>query len=228
MTLDTRRAELHDKAQNLAFHFYIRSGKVPPLIAGIAEVTSTTEAFKTALKFDPDQPRVPAGNGQESGQWTSGGDGGGGNKDPGAVPVTLSDGSVVNNPNTGKPLLMPKGVSLSDNAATGQAMGLLPPPAGEIALAAYMWPGRPMDYQRLYDGGKFNATYTDFGNYNFGVVTAAMGYSLSQAMIAAGAFNKYVQRNRDTSGAHQTDASENTFIPMGFNDYASKRITSGN
>jgi hypothetical protein len=33
-------------------------------------------ALLALLKFDPDQPRVPAGSGRESGEWTAG-DGGG-------------------------------------------------------------------------------------------------------------------------------------------------------
>ena len=67
-----------------------------------------------------------------------------------------------------------------------------------------------------------------FGNYNYGVVAAAAGYSLDEATIAAGAFNKYWSRNIDTSGAYGTDASENIFIPMGYQAYTSGNIISGN
>jgi hypothetical protein len=66
MTLELRRTELHEKAQNLAFHYYIRSGIVPPLVAGIVAVTSSPEAFKTALPISRAfPPAIPmAGNGR--------------------------------------------------------------------------------------------------------------------------------------------------------------------
>jgi hypothetical protein len=234
--IEDKRNELHEKAYNLAFHYYIRSGQVPPLVAAIASVTSSKAAFETAMrKYSADQPRVPAGNGRESGRW-AGGNGSGdtsSQKDPGAVPVKLNDGSTVLNPNTGNPVLMPKGVSLSDNAKTGETLNSLPSifsgdvasPQKEQAMVNLLGTNGLMDYQRLYDGGKFNATYTDFGNYNYGVVAAADGYTLPQAMLSAGLHNVYVG-NHDVNLPYLVDHSENTFIPMGYSDYTSGRITS--
>lgn len=42
--------------------------------AALDEVRGMRRAL--ALKYNPDQPRVPAGNGRESGRWTYGGEGG--------------------------------------------------------------------------------------------------------------------------------------------------------
>ena len=47
--IEAKREELHEKAKNLAFHYYVRSGQVPPLVAGIIGVTASAEAFEQAL-----------------------------------------------------------------------------------------------------------------------------------------------------------------------------------
>jgi hypothetical protein len=41
----------------------------------IAAITAGGPAFEQLQKYDPDQPRVPAGSGKTSGEWTSGGGG---------------------------------------------------------------------------------------------------------------------------------------------------------
>ena len=86
MTAEEKIAYLRHKAERTAFLWYMRKGTIPPLLACILEATASPQAF---LKYNPDQPRVPAGSGPISGQWTSGGgdDGADGIDDPGIVPV---------------------------------------------------------------------------------------------------------------------------------------------
>lgn len=72
MNLEERLAELrydiHQKAKYLSAACVRYYGAVPTLTAEIVEYTGFI------LKFNPDQPRVPAGN-PDGGQWTSGGGG---------------------------------------------------------------------------------------------------------------------------------------------------------
>ncbi len=220
---EKERKELHEKAVNLAFAFYLRKGRILPIINEVAALTASPDIFAKALhKFNQNHDPV-------NGQFTSGASGSAADsntssrkKDPGAIPVKLSDDSTVINPKTNQPLLMPADVSLSNNAKTGENMRFLPSvltgdimsPDKERAMIDQLDTNRPMDYQRLYDDGKINKTYIDFGNYNYGVVAAAAGYTLPQAMLAAAFHNRSVG-NPDTSGTWGTDSSESTFIPMG-------------
>jgi len=130
-------------------------------------------------------------------------------EDPGPAKAVLNNGEAVIN-DKGETLLMPSGVSLSDNAALGEKLSLLPSvftpgisaptpllyginslPAKETAMIALFAPGQSMDYQRTYSDtpDHINEAYINFGNYNFGVVSAAAGYDLNQALSAAGAVN---------------------------------------
>ncbi|HET6390781.1 phage portal protein [Hyphomicrobium sp.] len=54
-----------------------------------------------ALKYNPDQPRVPAGNGDISGEWTNG-SGGGGRTDDGRVRVAQARGGRGRSPISGR------------------------------------------------------------------------------------------------------------------------------
>jgi hypothetical protein len=85
MQLEAKLLALHRKAHRVAFTHYLRKGFVPPFFTEIVEATSSVKAF---LKYNADQPRVPAGSGRESGRWTSGGgDGGNTIDDPPIQPV---------------------------------------------------------------------------------------------------------------------------------------------
>jgi hypothetical protein len=89
--------------------------------------------------YNPDEPRLAAGQ-TGGGQWTTGGGAGDDRNADGSpstavathhapgdpVPVVLRDGSVVINPNTHEPLLMPYGVSLEDNAKFGESISGYP------------------------------------------------------------------------------------------------------
>ena len=48
-----------------------------------------------------------------------------------------------------------------------------------------------MDYQSVYsvDKGSYNARYISFGNFNYGVVMAAAGFSLEEAEFFAAIVN---------------------------------------
>jgi hypothetical protein len=91
-------------------------------------------------------------------------------------------------------------------------------PIREAAMSALFLPGQPMDYQRVYgNNGLINRTFIGFGNYNFGVVAAAGGYSLNQALIGAGAANLLGTGSR--SGPYLNNPQNVPFITQGFNDY---------
>ena len=224
--------------------------------------------------FDPNEPRVPAGE-TGGGEWTDGGrsadsgSGGSGTREPdfsadpsGAsvydalyrpsaadppiqplgvaqtidptkpVPVVLPDGTTVTGPD-GAPILMPSGVSLADNAALGELLSQEPsyitgpPPTifdeteRDAAMLALFQEYGPMDYQR--SSGVFNADYRDFGNYNYGVVAAAAGYTKDQALAAAGAYN--ATRSNDTSGVYGNSPRNAEYIEKGYDDYVAGKIT---
>ena len=63
--MERRLAALHDKAARLAFRHYLRSGRVPQQVK---DVLAATESLAAVWKYDPNQPRVPAGN-PAGGQW---------------------------------------------------------------------------------------------------------------------------------------------------------------
>lgn len=80
-----------------------------------------------------------------------------------------------------------------------------------------------MDYQRTYgSNGLINSTYIDFGNFNFGVVAAAMGYNQAQALAGAGLANLLGSGNK--SGAFFTNPRNNVFIKAGYSAFISGRI----
>jgi RHS repeat-associated protein len=148
------------------------------------------------------------------------------------VPVVLDDGTIVQNPRTGGPLLQPAGVSLNTNAAIGQVLRYLPtffstppgPPIRESAMTALFAPWRSMDYQRIYGtGGLINRDFVDFGNYNYGIVSAAAGYKLADALFAAGIAN-FVIHGGDRSGPFFNNPRNMIFIGLGYNDFTTGRI----
>ncbi len=61
-------AALKNTAELLSFKCYIRTGKVPQEVRYILQ---ELQQFGEEMKYDPNQPRVPAGS-PDGGQWTSG------------------------------------------------------------------------------------------------------------------------------------------------------------
>jgi hypothetical protein len=85
-----RAAELWNDGEKALAHIHLAHAGVPPceeeqalrlfVADELIEAGVTPHALMKApplalLKFNPDQPRVPAGSGRESGEWTSGGAG---------------------------------------------------------------------------------------------------------------------------------------------------------
>lgn len=167
-----------------------------------------------------------------------------------SVHITLNDGSIVHNPRTGNALQMPSGVSLKANIESGKWLATLPtlPTLSNVTreemMINYFKPGGTMDYQRTFsvDKGKINPLYIDFGNYNYGVVAAAAGYSLNQALDAAAIVNgRNIKkdllyslngdRNMITNPFNATrenplfsNPRNNIFIINGYNDYKSGKL----
>ncbi|GAC1430258.1 MAG: hypothetical protein NVSMB62_27690 [Acidobacteriaceae bacterium] len=89
--------------------------------------------------------------------------------------------------------------------------------------------GGPMDYQR--PNGWFAAfvfkdthfEYRSVTNYNFGVVSAAAGYDLNEALSSAGLYNRTFgkARSTDTSWGIQQDAVND--IMQGWGDYYGRK-----
>src|SRR5208337_3942150 len=171
------------------------------------------------------QTADPANSLVASGTSAPSSDNSGAPKSSAPVPVVLNNGTVVQNPLTGGPLLQPAGVSLAQNAQTGRVLSLLPSgfslpatPIREAAMAELFLPGQPMDYQRA-DGnsGRINRTYIAFGNYNYSVVAAAAGYTKDQALLGAGAANLLGSGNE--SGPLFNNPINVPFINAGYDAY---------
>jgi hypothetical protein len=85
-------------------------------------------------------------------------------------------------------------------------------------MARLFLPGQPMDYQRVYgSNGLINRTYIAFGNYNFGVVAAAAGYTKAQAHLGAGAANLLGSGNK--SGPLFNNPMNIPLIDAGYDAY---------
>jgi pimeloyl-ACP methyl ester carboxylesterase len=90
------RIDIHEKAQGLSHAYAGCYGMIPPFIQGIVDYTGFV------LKYNPDQPRVPAGN-PDGGQWTSGDGGGDGSNNTATILPKISvpnpSGQPVNQAN---------------------------------------------------------------------------------------------------------------------------------
>lgn len=68
------------------------------------------------------------------------------------------------------------------------------------------------------DDSNFNGKYRNVTNYNYGVVSAAAGYSMESTLDNAGMYNRYFGRTTpdDTQYGIRQDAVNN--ISQGWND----------
>jgi hypothetical protein len=199
--------------------------------------------------FDPDEPRddrgrwTDGGGGDEPSQATGAETAIGGSstivKDPdsGATnspssPPTLANakGETVIDPNTKQPYPVPPGMDIAANVAKGKTIA---PLAGSLEIdgipvdgrAAYMtaWfaPGFEMDYQRpIWTFGPRAMQYRNVTNYNFGAVAAAAGYTLEQALVSAGTYNRNLGNPQSTDTRYGIPADAVGNITQGWNDSA--------
>ena len=89
-------------------------------------------------------------------------------------------------------------------------------------MVALFAPGGAMDYQRSYGtNGYINSDYVDFGNYNYGVVSAAAGYTEEEALFGAGVVNSrnIGNPNVNTSGPYFSNPRNNQLIQAGYEAY---------
>ncbi|MGH7248269.1 MAG: hypothetical protein ACREH9_09210, partial [Pseudomonadota bacterium] len=106
-----RAAELWNEGEKALAHIHLAFARLPPCDgedqmlrlflaeeclaagvtpAGLMQAQGFVPALLALLKYNPEQPRVPAGSGRESGQWTSGGESAGVSAPPAtAVPASL-------------------------------------------------------------------------------------------------------------------------------------------
>jgi RHS repeat-associated protein len=142
------------------------------------------------------------------------------------VPVVLngSNSAAVRDPYTKGPLLQPAGVSLADNARDGEKLRDKSFLTKAKAMYDRFWHNKSEDYQRVaaQDGKKFDKTFSDFGNYNYGVVAAAAGYTIGQATLGAGVANLF--GGGEKSGKYFNDPRNMHFFVLGFNAYQSGQI----
>jgi hypothetical protein len=83
--------------------------------------------------------------------------------------------------------MQPSTVNLASNAKEAKGwMGI----TASAHMAKKFRRGGDWDYQRTFgSGGKVNPIYINIGNYNYGVVAAAAGYTLDEAQAATGIVN---------------------------------------
>lgn len=132
-------------------------------------------------------------------------------------------------------MLVPEDVSLADNAKFGErilsdynATATVDPDAATEGRHAVMLklflPHGDMDYQRTYGTeDKINQDYVDVGYYNYGMVSAAAGFSRQEAQMYAGVFNR-LYGGGDKTGPYGNKKDYLPVLLRGYDDYASGRI----
>ena len=146
-------------------------------------------------KFDPDEPRIPAGNGRESGRWTNEeivpasflSDLLGGRRyrvihgvPANAVAVIPPDGRPIEDPSSPTQVLMaPPHADFRQVYAAGQLVA--PLPEGAQLTAAYNAVGHEgtYDFQRIPSQRIIYADYVNASNYAVGVFMAGAGFSMA-------------------------------------------------
>jgi hypothetical protein len=138
------------------------------------------------------------------------------------------DGSFVIDPNTGDPFPS-AGIDMMANIRAGQRMGEMGGTGLTYGIfASQVATGSSMDYQRP-DGliasfrGSFQINYTNVTAYNFGVVSAAAGIPLSNALSAAGSYNLVFGNPSNANTSYGLAAGRVVNIVQGYNDYQGGR-----
>ena len=157
---------------------------------------------------------------------------------PGSKYVTLNGGTVLWTAPykhlKGGPMLVPADVSLSDNARVGQKIlaaynedakinSVIAAEISDAKMAKLFGRGGEMDYQRTYGShDKINNDYVDVGNYNYGIVAAAAGYSWTYAAAAATVVNW--TGGGDKSGRLGSNPRNLEIARRGYDDYKAGKI----
>ncbi|MGH6839211.1 MAG: hypothetical protein ACREDT_10525 [Methylocella sp.] len=172
------------------------------------------------IKYDPDQPRVPAGSGRESGQWTSGDAAAGGDASvltEGRSAATVSDkvhvvydlpkdAIVVTRPEDGTAiedqyslngkLMAPPRADFREAYAAGEKIANWPIAeriaAGHAALAQW----GTYDYQRDKATNTYFEEYADAANYAVGVFMAGAGYGKWESVAIAQGWGFFTSSNK--------------------------------
>ena len=149
--------------------------------------------------FNPNQPRVPAGN-PDGGQWTS--EGGGSSGGGGQQRVRLADAGSAVNPGVTSDALPPgvhdvQNVSPaldSDAGYLGEMPSSIPPRVdideniqqAEAHKFDYLWFYNQVHNKGPWDYKQLDKDYADFGNFNYGAAGRAAGFSEDTLLRAAG------------------------------------------
>jgi len=166
-------------------------------------------------KYDPDQPRVPAGSGRESGQWTSGGgaastlvEGRSGAENSSkvkhvhtlpedAIVVQRPDGTTIYDPDseTGK-LMAPPRANFREVYAAGQQLASHPIWEHYSPAATALEHFGTYDFQRDKATNTHYRAYVDAANYAVGVFMAGAGYGVWETLNIAQAYALLNSSNR--------------------------------
>jgi hypothetical protein len=167
-------------------------------------------------KYDENQPRVPAGSGRESGQWTSSGDAAGpalieGRSAAGpnsgkvnqvytlpndAIVVTLPDGTMIGDPDstTGK-LMAPPRANFQDVYAAGERIANWPLMQQIDQARTALQQFGTYDFQRDKATNTWFSEYVHAANYAVGVYMAGAGYGLYESLALAEAYAVFNSSN---------------------------------
>jgi hypothetical protein len=156
-------------------------------------------------KYDVNQPRVPAGSGRESGQWTSGdasgspltegrsaagADSGKVNTVPDlpkdAIVVTRPDGTTIDDPKSPtKKLMAPPRANFMEVYAAGEEIASKPLSEQYDPAKTALQQFGTYDFQRDKATNSFFDEYVPAANYAIGVYMAGAGYNLAETYVLA-------------------------------------------
>jgi hypothetical protein len=185
------------------------------------------------LKYDPAQPRVPAGSGRESGEWTTSGDAASGDargpaltegssisanagdinreheRPKDAIVVTRPDGSKIYDPDsTTKRLVAPPRANFQEVYAAGERTANWPIMQRIDALRTALQQFGTFDFQRDEATNTFYDAYVHAANYAIGVYLAGAGYGLSNTLIISRVYALLFSSNAFTDKTHSRDWTE--------------------
>ena len=179
---------------------------------GVVQALGLSPFLTDFSKYDPDQPRVPAGNGRESGRWMeAGGSAADDSKDisvhsypdpvegrsagkpnrvegipKDAVAVRRPDGTTIDDPQSpaGK-LMAPPHANFQQVYAAGEKIARWPLMQQYDAAEFAIGHFGTYDFQRDKAPNRFFVEYIPAANYAVGVYTAGAGYTLEATYIIA-------------------------------------------